>query len=75
MPVSKDRKTSITKKKALIEGETLLEVSFGEGSTYQGCLISIVVDLMGRPTIDIYKADKNIRVLVPTANLVVSTER
>ena len=74
--VAKEQQTKVTTRKdAKYPGETLLEVSFGAGTqAYQGCLVSIYVDALGSPVIDIYRADEKIRVLVPSANFVLSNE-
>jgi hypothetical protein len=74
--VAKEKQTKVkTRKDATYPGETLLEVSFiKHGVNHAGCLISIIIDDLGRPTIDIYRADTGIRVLVPAANLVQSAE-
>lgn len=65
----KDKQTSVTRRKdAKYPGESLLEISFPGG---KGCLVSILVDDQGRPTIDIYRADPEILVLVPNVNNVV----
>lgn len=76
MSISKEKRTKVTKRVSKYPGETLLEVSFGAGTaSYQGCMVSIYVDDLGQPKIDIYRADEKIRVLVPNANYVPSAEK
>lgn len=70
-----NQKTKVTPRKGRYRGETIVEVSWGLGtSDYAGCLVSVRMHDDGTPVLEVYRADKQIKVMVPRANVKVSNE-